>query len=167
MHWGREHQHEPSPRQLARAVELSAGSSVDVILGHHAHAVQPFDRINGTWVVYGHGNLLARHRVPRGTTEEGLLSWFQFTRTAGSWRVGRAGFIPTLTDLTGPVRAVALPTALADPGLPPEQRSRYERACHRTQTVALRRLASPLDLTAAVQQGDDRTVASGPHRRSV
>ncbi|GGR58814.1 MULTISPECIES: CapA family protein [Streptomyces] len=139
MHWGREHVHEPSPRQLAWAGELAAGSSVDVILGHHAHAVQPFERINGTWVVYGHGNLLARHRVPRGTTEEGLLSWFRFVRTDGSWRIRRLGFIPTFIDLTGPVRAVALPAALAEPGLPPERRARYERAYHRTRTVALGR----------------------------
>ncbi|MFG2287666.1 CapA family protein [Streptomyces sp. NPDC048595] len=143
MHWGREHRHEPSPRQLARAVELTAGASLDLILGHHAHAVQPFARINGTWVVYGHGNLLARHRIPRGTTEEGLLSWFRFVRADGSWRVRRLGFIPTLIDLTGPVRAVALPAALADPGLPPEHRSRYERAYHRTRTVALRGVADP------------------------
>ncbi|MGW2955633.1 CapA family protein [Streptomyces eurythermus] len=167
MHWGREHLHEPSPRQRAWAGELTAGSSVDVILGHHAHAVQPFERINGTWVVYGHGNLLARHRVPRGTTEEGLLSWFRFVRADGSWRIRRLGFVPTFIDLTGPVRAVALPAALAEPGLPPERRSRYERACHRTRTVALCRGAGPLDPTVAVQRRDARTAASEPPRRSV
>ncbi|MCA6095524.1 CapA family protein [Streptomyces sp. SCA3-4] len=160
MHWGREHRHEPSPRQLARAVELTAGSQIDVILGHHAHAVQPFDRINDTWIVYGHGNLLARHHIPRGTTEEGLLSWFRFVRTDGSWRVGNLGFIPTLIDLTGPVRALALPTALADPHLTPERRTRYERAHHRTRTIALHRIAGPLDPTAAIHH--DVEVAEVP-----
>ncbi|MFI9310624.1 CapA family protein [Streptomyces triculaminicus] len=154
MHWGREHQHEPSPRQLARAVELTAGSSIDVILGHHAHAVQPIEWINGTWVVYGHGNLLARHRISRGTTEEGLLSWFRFARADGSWRVRRLGFIPTLIDLTEPVRVVTLPAALADPDLPSEHRNRYEQAYHRTRTVALGRVAGSCGQTAAVQQSD-------------
>ncbi|MGW1646985.1 hypothetical protein ACWCP9_19240, partial [Streptomyces eurythermus] len=136
-------------------------------LGHHAHAVQPFERSNGTWVVYGHGNLLARHRVPRGTTEEGLLSWFRFVRADGSWRIRRLGFVPTFIDLTGPVRVVALPAALAEPGLPPERRSRYERAYQRTRTVALCRGAGPLDPTVAVQRRDARTAASEPPRRSV
>ncbi|MGK5640347.1 CapA family protein [Streptomyces sp. URMC 126] len=159
MHWGREHQHEPSPRQLARAAELTAGSSIDVILGHHAHAVQPIERINGTWVVYGHGNLLARHRVSRGTTEEGLLSWFRFSRTGGAWRVRRLGFIPILIDLTGPVRVVPLPTALSDPDLPPERRTRYEQAYHRTRAAALHRVTTP---AARPLMPDERTSDGRP-----
>ncbi|MFF0435496.1 CapA family protein [Streptomyces sp. NPDC004327] len=152
MHWGREHLHEPSERQQARAKELTAHPVFDVILGHHAHTVQPLERINGTWVVYGHGNLLARHRMARGTTEEGLLSCFRFVRADGSWRVGSVGVIPTLVDLTGPVRVVALAAALADPELTPSVRGRYEQAYHRIRSAALCRVAGRHELTDMVQR---------------
>ena len=32
---------------------------MDLIVGHHAHVVQPIEQINGRWVVFGMGNMLS------------------------------------------------------------------------------------------------------------
>lgn len=137
LHWGIEYHHDPTDeqRQIARA--LLADPAVDLIVGHHAHVTQPFERIGGKWVAYGLGNLLARHDEPRGSTEEGLVARFRFTAdTAGHWRVTRAEYVPTYVDLGGgPIRLVDLTAALADPALPADRRGRYERAEHDTDQV--------------------------------
>jgi len=73
--------------------------------------VQPFEQIGGKWVAYGLGNLLARHAVPRGTTEEGVLARFRFSRNdQGRWRVDRVDYVPTLIDLGPPIRLLDLTT---------------------------------------------------------
>ncbi|MGH3623736.1 MAG: CapA family protein, partial [Sciscionella sp.] len=71
MHWGTEDQHKVTAQQRRLAHRLLADGSIDLIVGCHAHVVQPFARIDGKWVAYGMGNLVARHDEPLGSTEEG------------------------------------------------------------------------------------------------
>jgi poly-gamma-glutamate capsule biosynthesis protein CapA/YwtB (metallophosphatase superfamily) len=105
LHWGEEHQSQPSAAQQATARQLLADPAVDLIIGHHAHAVQPFEQISGKWVAYGLGNHLARHAEPRGTTEEGVIARFRFGKNqAGQWVVDGADYVPTLMDLGSPIR---------------------------------------------------------------
>lgn len=105
VHWGEEYQAQPSAAQLALARQLLADPAVDLIVGHHAHVVQPFEQIGGKWVAYGLGNHLARHAEPRGTTEEGVIARFRFAKNqAGQWSVDRADYVPTLVDLGPPIR---------------------------------------------------------------
>ena len=49
------------PERAAAAGREGAArlADVDLILGCHAHVVQPFQKINGKWVVYGMGNQIA------------------------------------------------------------------------------------------------------------
>ncbi|TPK71378.1 CapA family protein [Mesorhizobium sp. B2-4-15] len=56
-HWDWEFRHFPrsATRALARCL---AGQGVGVIAGHHAHVVQPVQRIGGTVVAYGLGDFL-------------------------------------------------------------------------------------------------------------
>ncbi len=56
-HWDWEFRHFPRPatRALAR---LMAGDGVGLIAGHHAHVVQPVERIGKTVVAYGLGDFL-------------------------------------------------------------------------------------------------------------
>jgi len=111
LHWGEEFQSEPTAEQQNLARRLLADDAVDLIIGHHAHVVQPFEQIGGKWVAYGLGNLLARHAVPRGTTEEGVLARFRFSRNdQGRWRVDRVDYVPTLIDLGPPIRLLDLTT---------------------------------------------------------
>ncbi len=57
LHWGWEYEDQPrdSQRQAARAL-IDAGA--DVILGHHPHVVQPFERYRRGVIAYSLGNFL-------------------------------------------------------------------------------------------------------------
>lgn len=110
LHWGNEDQPTPTEFQRSVAQQLLADPAVDLIVGHHAHVVQPFEKINGKWVAYGLGNQIARHEVPRGTTEEGVMARFRFSRSAQGWTVQQAEYIPTLIDLGPPIRLRNLAT---------------------------------------------------------
>jgi hypothetical protein len=57
IHWGNEYQEQPSSTQLRLARELAASGEVDLIIGHHAHVLQPAEVVNGVPVLYGLGNL--------------------------------------------------------------------------------------------------------------
>src|SRR5918996_143018 len=99
LHWGDEYRHEPNAQQLDLAPRLIRSPDIDLLLGHHAHVVQPLERIDGEWVVYGLGNLVAHHDTLGAANEEGLLVRFTFTepdRPAGRWRVNAAEYAPVL-----------------------------------------------------------------------
>lgn len=110
LHWGIEDRAAPTADQLRIARQLLADPAIDLIVGHHAHTVQPFERIAGKWVAYGLGNQIARHDEPRNTTEEGIIARFRFVKTPDGWRVEKAEFIPTLVDLGPPIRLRDLTT---------------------------------------------------------
>ncbi len=120
IHWGREHHPDPSTPQLKLARRLAEDTGIDLVVGHHAHVVQPMEKIDGTWVAYGLGNQLARHDVPSGLTEEGIIGWFEFRKKGDGWDV-QARYVPTLVTI---------------PAVPP-RRHRPRRA--RTRTTAARR----------------------------
>ncbi|MFC7218693.1 CapA family protein [Streptomyces polyrhachis] len=156
IHWGREQQPNASASQIRLARRLTAETGIDLIIGHHAHVVQPMEKVNGTWVAYGLGNQVARHDIPIGLTEEGMIAWFEFTKRAGQWEVA-ARYEPTLTEIPGDteqgdpdgasatlpgapehrLRVVAL--ALAGDDLTPEQRARFRLAFKRTEGTVLNR----------------------------
>lgn len=159
LHWGVEYEQEPTSEQRRVAAKLLGDPAVDLIIGHHAHVVQPFEKINGKWVAYGLGNQLARHSEPRGTTEEGAVARFHFTRSASAprsaststapgstsapgpaWAVDRAEYVPTLIDLGPPIRL----ETVSDGTTP-----RAAEALHRTEAVVLSRGADGQGLTRA------------------
>ena len=135
LHWGSEYQHIPTPKQRAIAKQLLASPDIDLIIGHHAHVVQPFERISGKWVVYGLGNLIARHLNPRGVSEEGIIARFTFNKADGHWRVTAAEWVPILVDLGPPIRLVELLQALQTQDLDPGRRARYQAAVARTRAI--------------------------------
>ncbi|WP_030105165.1 CapA family protein [Actinoalloteichus caeruleus] len=141
LHWGVEYVHEPTQEQQDLAELLLADDAIDLIIGHHAHSVQPFERINGKWVTYGLGNHVARHAEPRGITEEGVAARFTFERDeAGDWAVTVAEYVPTLVELGPPIRLVDLTTAdIEAPG--------RAEALARTEEVVLSRGGAEHGLT--------------------
>ncbi|WSP43360.1 CapA family protein [Streptomyces sp. NBC_01244] len=161
IHWGREHQPNASKPQLKLGRQIAEKTGINLVIGHHAHVVQPFEKVAGTWIAYGLGNQLARHDVPTGLTEEGAIGWFEFAEKGGKWDV-QARFVPTFTDIppdpeatqdgaaTGvemkPVRdhrLVDVAEALrSDGNLLPEQRSRYRVAFERTVGTVMNRGAA-------------------------
>ncbi|ATL31208.1 CapA family protein [Streptomyces formicae] len=156
IHWGRENQPNASGPQLKLARKIAKETGINLVIGHHAHVVQPMERVEGTWIAYGLGNQIARHDVPTGLTEEGAIGWFEFVKRGGKWDVD-AKYVPTFTEIppdpdeTGALpkgavkdhRLIDVADALRDgEGLSEERRSRYRLAFERTQGTLLNRGAS-------------------------
>lgn len=132
LHWGTEYQHLPDADQQSWARQLISSPDVDLILGHHAHAVQPFQRFGDKWVVFGMGNEIARHAEPINDNREGVMARATFTEVApGHWTVTRMEALPTWTDLAPNLRLVDLAAALADPTTPADARRNYQVAYDR------------------------------------
>jgi poly-gamma-glutamate capsule biosynthesis protein CapA/YwtB (metallophosphatase superfamily) len=101
LHWGNEYQHQPTAQQRKIARTLMESGQVDLIVGHHAHVVQPIQRINGRWVVFGMGNHISG-QVPVGqrvATQHGVLVEVTITQLPdGSATVGVPVIHPTWND---------------------------------------------------------------------
>ncbi|WP_245928960.1 CapA family protein [Murinocardiopsis flavida] len=145
MHWGTEYDHGVDDRQRELAAALTGSPDIDVILGHHAHVVQPVEKVRGTWVVYGMGNQLARHAAPVDANREGAMARVTFTETAsGRWRAEGLEMLPTRVDIEPKVRLVDLATALRDPRTPRRLRDDYAEA-HARITGHLTAHGAPAD----------------------
>ncbi|MEV0567459.1 CapA family protein [Dactylosporangium sp. NPDC050588] len=148
LHWGTEYVHEPDVDQQTWARAVAALRNVDVVFGHHAHVVQPVERISGKWIVYGMGNQIARHEEPINDNREGVMVRVTFTPSseAKRWTVAAVEAIPTFVDLNPDIRVIDLERALADPGLPAARRRIYEAAIERIQGHLLTRGADDAGL---------------------
>jgi poly-gamma-glutamate synthesis protein (capsule biosynthesis protein) len=142
-HWGDEYSSNANPAQRALAAELLADSNIDLILGHHAHVVQPVEQFNGKWVVYGLGNLVAAHRTPAAPKSEGLLVKLTFRRDGDRWTAAAPRYAPLLMTDALPVRVLDVRRELAKPGLSAAQRQRLELADRRTSATVERRTSLP------------------------
>ena len=59
MHWGNERESAPSSYQTKIADAITRSGEVNLIIGSHAHVLQPIKLVNGTFVIYGLGNFLS------------------------------------------------------------------------------------------------------------
>jgi poly-gamma-glutamate synthesis protein (capsule biosynthesis protein) len=125
LHWGWTWQEAPDERQVGFARRLTASRTggrpdVDLILGTHTRLPQPYEKVNGTWVVYGMGAQIAGeaagdHGRPDPRGNESTLARFTFTppaRPGGRWEVAKAEFVPEVFDLDAG-RVVNLGRAIA------------------------------------------------------
>ncbi|WP_285511850.1 CapA family protein [Streptomyces sp. NBRC 14336] len=112
LHWGTEWQDEPDRQQLALARSLTAARTgdrpdIDLILGTHAHVPQAYEKVNGTWVIYGMGDQIAGQMFnhgggpdPRGN--QSTIGRFTFAppeKKGARWQVTKAEFVPQLFDV--------------------------------------------------------------------
>ncbi|TXS49141.1 CapA family protein [Streptomyces sp. t39] len=125
LHWGTEWQTAPDEQQLALGRALTASATggrpdIDLVLGTHAHVPQAYEKVGGTWVVYGMGDQIAGAMInyegaqdPRGN--QGSIARFTFSPPAkpgARWEVTRAEYIPQWMD-TAAGRVVNLPDVIA------------------------------------------------------
>ncbi|MFE4874596.1 CapA family protein [Streptomyces sp. NPDC056682] len=125
VHWGTEWQTEPDEQQLTLGKALTASKTggrpdIDLILGTHAHIPQPYEKVNGTWIVYGEGDQIAGEmfnetdaRDDRGNMSS--IARFTFAppvRPGARWEVTKAEFVPQWIDVDLG-RVMSLPDALA------------------------------------------------------
>ena len=129
MHWGIEYDHLATSEQRQQAEQLLASPDIDLILGDHAHVVQPMQRLHGKWVVYCMGNQISRHADPIPEGREGVMPRITFTETSpGHFTATRAEAIPTWMQDSPKLRLIDIPRALADPATPAAERADLERA---------------------------------------
>lgn len=159
LHWGTEYLHEPDTDQLNVAEQLIASPEIDLILGHHAHVVQPVEKFTvpleagGTkdkWVIYGMGNQIARHLNPINSNREGVMMRIRFSEIeAGQWQVSWMEALPIWVDLNPDIRLINLSAALADPGVTQSRKTIYGAAIDRIHKHLISRGAQEADLKVA------------------
>jgi poly-gamma-glutamate capsule biosynthesis protein CapA/YwtB (metallophosphatase superfamily) len=100
LHCCVEYRNDPTDAQVAAVRTLLASPDVDLVLGHHAHVVQPFEQIAGEWAAYGLGNHVAEHATRGYPTEDSVLARFTFTRgDDGRFAVTSAEAVPLRIQL--------------------------------------------------------------------
>ncbi len=112
LHCCLEYDSDPTPAQESAVRRLLASPDVDLVLGHHAHVVQPIEAIAGEWAAYGLGNHIAEHATRGYPTEDSVLARFTFTRgDDGRFTVTAAEAVP-LSIVLAPHQVTVQP---ADP----------------------------------------------------
>lgn len=116
-YWGTEYRTAPDARQTGLARVLTASETggrpdIDLIVGTRAHTPQPYEKVNGTWVVYGLGDQLSGvMKQPGGNW--GSIARFRFApphRAGGRWRVTAAEYVPQFVQQGARVRVRNLAT---------------------------------------------------------
>jgi hypothetical protein len=142
IHAGTEYLHAPNEQQLQVFADLTASPYVDFVYGHHAHVVQPFDRVNGKWVLYGLGNLVAQQEPQRPDTFGGIVARLTLTeRPDGGFRVEDPRYAPTLIlnpTTTGATRVLDVARVRRTPTTPGWLRALARRAADSTDAVMAR-----------------------------
>jgi poly-gamma-glutamate capsule biosynthesis protein CapA/YwtB (metallophosphatase superfamily) len=172
LHWGTQYQATPDGLQERLAEALAASPDIDLILGHHAHTVQPIERIGTKVVVYGMGNHLSNIRtMPDGSksgAEDGVVVHLTVAeQTGGGFAVTGVEFTATWVD---PATKRVLPVAHnlaygSDPALLPSLTASQARTVERVGLLGGEGIAAtPTPWPSLVCEGKVATVAgtSGP-----
>jgi poly-gamma-glutamate synthesis protein (capsule biosynthesis protein) len=139
MHWGVEGRRDVTPEQRAVAEQVTASGVVDLIVGHHAHVLQPIEQINGVWVIFGLGNMISNlPTTPRwpAAAQDGAIAVVAITKRAdGSPVVGQPIVHPTWVDRSGGWTVHVVRQSLADPAIAAGVRQQLEVSLRRTSEV--------------------------------
>ena len=129
LHWGTEHQHLPNVYQQQIAQALAEVGAVDLVIGHHAHVLQPVTRIDGLWVVYGLGNFLSNQVRP--PNEDGVILFVEIGDGPDGVGVTSITYNPTWVD-RNVMQVVAVTNRLLDPDLDHQRQAELRRSWQRT-----------------------------------
>ena len=109
MHAGLEYSLRPNKQQMDFA-RAAIDSGAAVVVGHHPHVVQPWQRYRDGVIFYSLGNLVF-DQFQRQETQHGLLAQVTFSGKT----LSRAEVVPVDIVKTGPKTAPAVPASLAAP----------------------------------------------------
>ncbi|MEW2415839.1 CapA family protein [Streptomyces sp. NPDC046866] len=161
VHWGTEWQTAPDQQQrdLAQALTASRGPDglpdIDLIVGTHNHVPQPYEKINGTWVVFGMGDQIAsfyESEKLRGNMSS--IPRFTFTPSSahpGRWEVTKAEYLTSFSDRGAPFRVVCTSCAASDGGLGSAKRTEYAAVDQQVSEAVLSRGADKQGLVHATR----------------
>lgn len=136
LHWGEEYRQEPTADQSVVAQWIAQTGLVDLIIGHHAHVVQPVTRIGDTWVVYGLGNFLS-NQTPGCCTvssEDGAILHVSIADTVAGVAVTGISYTPTWVDRVQ-MQVMPIATRLLDSGLEAWYRAVMRNSWARTEAA--------------------------------
>jgi poly-gamma-glutamate capsule biosynthesis protein CapA/YwtB (metallophosphatase superfamily) len=120
LHWGNEYWTEPTEQQRELAADLLESDAVDLIVGTHVHVIQPCEKINGKYVLYGLGNFLSNQSPDttrgklRKETQEGMIAHVTLTRDAEGTVSSRLLVQPTRVQIDNHVIRLATPEQHAE-----------------------------------------------------
>lgn len=134
LHWGTEFRTDPTEVQLEVAREVLSSPAVDLILGHHAHVVQPIGRIRGKYVVYGLGNFLSNMTTSIGPAgvSDGVIVHVLVEERGKRFVVGRVTYTPTWVEQGTTWRILPVAAAIDARSTPESTRDRLEASWDRT-----------------------------------
>jgi len=150
LHWGTQYQVAPTAWQRALARTLLASPDIDLLIGGHAHVVQPVQRIGDKYVLYGLGNFLS-NQSPRccpPATQDGVIALVDVQRRGDRFVAVRVRYTPTWVE-PGTYRVLPVAAAVDDPATPARKRAALTASWRRT-VAAL----SLLGRTAGAAQPD-------------
>jgi len=139
LHWGTETVSAVDSFQRRVADELTAAGTIDLIVGHHTHVVQPIEQVNGTWVLFGLGNVLSNHptssNFPVASQDAMVVTVDMTVQPDGAVAVGRPVVHPTWVDKDDGWRVLLVQDELARSDLSAGRRGRLEDSLARTTAV--------------------------------
>jgi len=131
--------HQPTGFQRQVADEITASGAIDLVVGHHAHVVQPIEQINGVWVMFGLGNILSNLPTssawPAASQDAAVVTVELTVDERGGVMVGRPVAQPTWVDKDAGWTAVLVEAELARDDISDGQRGRLERSLVRTRSI--------------------------------
>ena len=97
IHWGNQYQVSPTSSQRSVADALTRSPFVDMIVGHHAHVLQPVETVNGKLVAFGLGNFLSNQLASYSgpNSEDGAVLMVRLRRVDDRWIVWDTEYMPT------------------------------------------------------------------------
>ena len=139
IHWGAEYRTSPTDQQRVLAKQLLAGDEIDLIVGTHAHVIQPVERVGGNVVIYGLGNFLSNQSpqscrsCPPESTDGVIVQVDLMEGESGDIDVAAISAVPTWVDRRT-FTIVDAGAALADDSMP-ELTTQLELSLARTTTT--------------------------------
>ena len=119
MHSVQEYLDHADSWQVSEAHELADTGAFDLIYGTGCHCAQPIEQYNGTWIIYGLGNVVTEtaDQPSRAVNNQGVTARIQFAGNQGvadSWRVTRIDWLPTANVQQGDYRWCPIASDLPD-----------------------------------------------------
>ncbi len=138
LHWGEEFEPEPTASQHEIAAALAASGEIDLVIGHHAHVVQPLELLQGTWVAYGLGNFLTSQSPGccGVASEDGVVLQVEIADTSAGVAVTEIGYLATWVDRVH-MKVHPVVDRLGDTGLPAWYRAVLRNSWERTDGTLL------------------------------
>jgi poly-gamma-glutamate capsule biosynthesis protein CapA/YwtB (metallophosphatase superfamily) len=139
LHCCVEYRVDPTAAQLDNARALLESPDVDLVVGHHAHVVQPIERIGDEYALYGLGNILSNMYSSRccpASSQDGVVVEVTFTEGSnGRFTTTGVAYTPTWVDRAAGFVITPVVAALRDPAIAPERRAQLDASLLRTATA--------------------------------